>query len=151
MLATDHCVVLAMCGAVIVVAPIATAEAQQVQAGTLACRGGPDTGFILGPVTNLDCVLHVENAPDSRYVAAIRNFGIFIGEQEVTLTWKVMAPVSRLGLDDLAGNYTHASGAGDNVLTGGTNATVALHPLDEKDPAPPPVKIESLEIRPVNP
>ncbi|HBY25175.1 MAG TPA: DUF992 domain-containing protein, partial [Bradyrhizobium sp.] len=54
-------------------------------------------------------------------------------------------------LDDLAGNYTHASGAGDNVLTGGTNATVALHPLDEKDPAPPPVKIESLEIRPVNP
>ncbi len=68
-----------MCGAVIVVAPIATAEAQQVQAGTLACRGGPDTGFILGPVTNLDCVLHVENAPDSRYVAAIRNFGIFIG------------------------------------------------------------------------
>ncbi|PAY05580.1 DUF992 domain-containing protein [Bradyrhizobium sp. UFLA03-84] len=147
---TRHWVVLAICGAAALAASIASAEAQQVQAGTLACRGGPDTGFILGPVTNLDCVLHVDSAPDRRYVAAIRDLGVFIGDQEVTLTWKVMAPVPWLGPDDLAGSYTHASGAGDNVLAGGTNATLALHPLDDKDPATLPLKIENLEIRPTD-
>ncbi|MDH2381056.1 DUF992 domain-containing protein [Bradyrhizobium sp. CER78] len=147
---TGHWVLLALCGVVTLAAPVTTAETQQVQAGTLACSGGPDNGFILGPVTNLNCVLHIESAPDRRYVAAFPNLGVFIGDQDVALTWKVMAPVPWLGLDDLAGSYAHASGAGDNVLAGGTNATITLHPLDDKDPAIPPVKIESLEIRPMD-
>ena len=115
---TGHWVIVAVWGAVVLATPIATAEAQQVQAGTLACRGGPDTGFVLGAVTNLDCVLHADSAPDSRYVAAIPNLGIFIGDEEVALIWKVMAPVPWLGLDQLAGSYIHASGAGDNAVSG---------------------------------
>ncbi|QOZ34279.1 DUF992 domain-containing protein [Bradyrhizobium sp. CCBAU 53421] len=148
---TGHWVVLAVSGAAVVATPIATAEAQQVQAGTLACLGGPDTGFILGPVTNLDCVLHADSAPDTRYVAAIPNLGVFIGEQEVALTWKVMAPVPWLSRDEFVGSYGHAGGAGDNVLTGGTNTSITLHPLKQDDPSTAPVKVESLEIRPMDP
>ena len=147
---TGHWVIVAVWGAVVLATPIATAEAQQVQAGTLACRGGPDTGFVLGAVTNLDCVLHADSAPDSRYVAAIPNLGIFIGDEEVALIWKVMAPVPWLGLDQLAGSYAHESGAGDNVLTGGTNTPITLLPLTEDAFSTPPVKIESLEIRPMD-
>jgi hypothetical protein len=101
-------------------------------------------------VTNLDCVLQADSAPDSRYVAAIPNLGVFIGDQEVALAWKVMAPVPWLGLDQLAGSYTHESGARDNVLTGGTNTPVTLHPLNEGAFSSPLVEIESLEIRPVD-
>lgn len=146
---TGHSIISAVCGAAVLVTPIATAGAQEVQAGVLECRGGPDTGFILGPVTNLDCVLHVDSAPDRRYVAAIRNLGVFIGDQDVALAWKVMAPVAWLGPDDLAGGYTLAGGAGVNVLVGGTNIPITLRPLDERN-ATPPVKVEDLEIRPVD-
>jgi len=62
----------------------------------------------------------------------------------------VTAPVPWLGPDDLVGSYAHASGAGDNVLAGGVNATLTLHPLDDKDPTTLPVTIESLEIRPMD-
>jgi hypothetical protein len=147
---TGHWVIVAVWGAAVLATPIATAKAQQVQAGTLTCRGGPDTGFVQGAVTNLDCVLQADSAPDSRYVAAIPNLGVFIGDQEVALAWKVMAPVPWLGLDQLAGSYTHESGARDNVLTGGTNTPVTLHPLNEGAFSSPLVEIESLEIRPVD-
>ena len=117
-------IALAICGTAVLAPPVATADAQQVQAGTLTCRGGPDTGFILGPVTTLDCVLHADSAPDGRYVAAIRNFGIFIGDQDVALTWKVMAPTPWLAGDDLTGGYSHPGGADANVLTGGSTAPI---------------------------
>ncbi|WP_244065407.1 DUF992 domain-containing protein [Bradyrhizobium sp. Ce-3] len=140
-----------MCGAAALAIHIAPADAQQVQAGTLECRGGPDAGFILGPFTNLDCVLHVDGAPDSRYVAAVRDLNVFIGDQDVALSWKVMAPVPWLGPGDLAGGYTHDAGAGANVLAGGTSAAITLRPLNEQaDPSPPPVKVENLEIRPAD-
>ncbi|WP_338688480.1 DUF992 domain-containing protein [Bradyrhizobium sp. 26S5] len=147
---TGHLIFFAACGAAVLAAPIRTADAQEVQVGTLACRGGPDTGFIVGPITNLDCVLHVDSAPDSRFVAAIRNLGVFIGDQDVALTWKVMGPVPWLGSDDLAGGYTHPSGAGVNVLAGGTNSPVTLTPSNEHNGAAQPVRIESLEIRPMD-
>ncbi|WGS17457.1 MULTISPECIES: DUF992 domain-containing protein [unclassified Bradyrhizobium] len=145
-----HLVVLAACGAAVFAAPMGIAVAQQVQAGTLECRGGPDTGFVLGSVTNLNCVLHVDSSPDSRYVAAIQNFEVFIGERDVALNWKVMAPVPWLGIDDLVGTYTHA-GDGSNVLVGGANATITLRPLTERNEASaPPANIENLEIRPMD-
>ncbi|MGY4570556.1 DUF992 domain-containing protein [Bradyrhizobium sp. USDA 3256] len=148
---TSRSIASAVCGAAVLAAPLAAANAQQVQAGTLECRGGPDTGFVVGPVTNLNCVLHVDSTPDGRYVAAIRNLGVLIGDQEVAMTWKVMAPVPWLGSDDLAGGYAHADGAGVNVLAGGTNTPITLHPLNEQNvPSTPPLKIESLEIRPVD-
>ncbi len=147
----DHSLLFAACSLVVLAAPIATADAQQVQAGTLDCHGGPDTGFILGPVTNLDCVLHVDAAPDCRYVAAIRNFGVFIDDQDVSLTWKVMSTVPWIGVDGLAGGYAHPSGAGANVLSGGTNTPITLRPPTEQDAASKPqVQIEGLEIRPAD-
>lgn len=51
---TGHLIFFAACGAAVLAAPIRTADAQEVQVGTLACRGGPDTGFIVGPITNLE-------------------------------------------------------------------------------------------------
>lgn len=148
---TGLSIIPAVCGAAVLVTPIASADAQQVQAGTLECHGGPDAGFMLGPVTNLDCVLHADSAPDSRYVAAIRDFDVFIGDQDVALSWKVMAPVPWLGRDDLAGGYTHDAGAGANVLAGGNNAAITLRPLTEQNnPSPPPVKVDNLEIRPAD-
>ncbi|WP_235999370.1 DUF992 domain-containing protein [Bradyrhizobium uaiense] len=148
---TNHSIVSAACAAAVLVTPVGPADAQQVEAGTLECRGGPDTGFILGPVTNLDCVLHVDSAPDRRYVAAIRNLDAFIGDQDVSVTWKVMASVPWLGRDDIAGVYTHADGAGVNVLIGGSNAPITLRPPNEQDAPSPSVKIENLELRPVDP
>ncbi|MEY9262999.1 hypothetical protein ABIF23_002394 [Bradyrhizobium elkanii] len=148
---TSRLIASALCGAAVLAAPLAAAaNAQQVQAGTLECRGGPDTGFVVGPVTNLNCVLHVDSAPDSHYVAAIRNLGVQIGDQEVAMAWKVMAPVPWLGSDDLAGGYAHADGAGVNVLAGGSNKPITLHPNEQNVPSTPPLKIENLEIRPVD-
>ncbi|MGY3445400.1 DUF992 domain-containing protein [Bradyrhizobium sp. USDA 4473] len=148
---TSRWIALVICGAAILAPPITTADAQQVQAGTLDCRGGPDTGFILGPVTTLDCVLHADSAPDSRYVAAIRKLGVFIGDQDVALTWKVMAAVPWLGGDDLTGGYIHPGGADTNVLTGGSTASITLHPLNEQNAgSTPTVKIDNLELRPVD-
>lgn len=146
-----YLVVVAACGAAALAAPIGPAMAQQVQAGTLECRGGPDTGFIVGSVTNLDCVLHVDSAPDSHYVAAIQNFDVFIGDTDVTLNWKVMAPVPWLAPDGLAGTYSHAEDADTNVLGGGSNGPITLSPPTRpNDSSPPPVNIENLELRPMD-
>jgi hypothetical protein len=151
MRAIPHSILFAACSAAVLVAPIGTADAQQVQAGTLDCRGGPDAGFIVGPVTNLDRVLHVDGAPDRRYIAAIQNFSAFIGEQDVALSWKVMARTPWLGVDDLAGSYAHNDDAGASVLVGGSNGPIALSPLNEhKEGAADPMKIEGLEIRPMD-
>lgn|GEM_PF-1972797 len=146
--------VFVVLGAVVLAAPMGTAVAQQVQqvqAGTLECRGGPDTGFVLGSVTNLNCLLQVDSAPDNHYVAAIQNFDVFIGERDVALTWKVMAPTPWLGVDDLLGTYARADDAGVKVLVGGSNATITLRPLTERnDTAAPQVDIQNLVIRPMD-
>ncbi|WP_407146355.1 DUF992 domain-containing protein [Bradyrhizobium sp. ORS 86] len=124
---------------------------QEVQAGTLQCRGGPDTGFVLGSVTNLNCLLQVDSAPDNHYVAAIQNFEVFIGESDVALAWRVMAPAPWLGVDDLVGTYARADDAGVNVLVGGSNATITLRPLTERnDTAAPQIDIQNLVIRPMD-
>ncbi len=48
---------------------------QRVQVGVLECRGGASVGFIVGSVTNLGCVLHVDGRPEDRYIATIRKVG----------------------------------------------------------------------------
>ena len=52
---------------------------QRVQVGVLECRGGASVGFIVGSVTNLGCVLHVEGRPEDRYIAVIQKVGLDIG------------------------------------------------------------------------
>jgi hypothetical protein len=144
------------------VASFAGANAQQlmdrVQVGVLECRGGASIGFIVGSVTNLGCVLRVDGMPEDRYVATIRKVGVDIGiTQESALAWGVYAPVARLGIGDLSGNYAGAQGSasvgvgvGGNVLVGGSNNSIALQPLSVQGQVGLNVAagLESLELRP---
>jgi hypothetical protein len=148
----SHSVAFTASVAAILAAAFGSADAQQTeqsQVGTLECRGGPDTGFVVGPVTTLKCVLHANSVPDSRYVVAIENFGIKIGDTEVVLNWKVIAPVPWIAADDLVGTYARADGSGSNVLTGGSNGSITLRPPSEQDAADPgDAGIESFAVRP---
>jgi hypothetical protein len=131
---------------------------QRVQVGILECRGGASIGFVVGSVTNLGCVLHVDGVPDDRYIATIRKVGVDLGiTQESALAWGVYAPTARLGPGDLSGNYTGAQGSasvgvgvGGNVLVGGSNNSIALQPLSVQGQVGLNVAagLESLELRP---
>jgi Protein of unknown function (DUF992) len=131
---------------------------QRLQVGVLECRGGASIGFIVGSVTNLGCVLRVDGMPDDRYVATIRKVGVDLGiTEETALAWGVYAPVARLGIGDLSGDYAGAQGsasvgvgAGGNVLVGGSNNSIALQPLSLQGQVGLNVAagLESLELRP---
>jgi hypothetical protein len=131
---------------------------QRVQVGVLECRGGASIGFIVGSVTHLGCVLHIEGRPEDRYIATIQKVGLDIGiTEESTLAWGVYAPVAQLGPGDLSGNYAGADGsatlgvgAGGNVLVGGSNNSIALQPLSLQGQVGINVAagLESLELRP---
>ncbi|MFB9269554.1 DUF992 domain-containing protein [Bradyrhizobium erythrophlei] len=98
----------------------------------------PASGFILGSVINLDCVLHADGVPDERYVAAIQGLGIDIGSTEVAVAWKVFAPVPWRRGGDLAGTYAggeSVAGGRGNVLTGGSTGSFALQPVSSQDEA----------------
>src|SRR5271168_3971609 len=130
----------------------------RVRAGVLECRGGASIGFIVGSVTNLGCVFRVEGFPEDRYVATIRKVGVDLGiTQETALGWAVYAPVARLGLGDLSGDYAGAQGSaavgvglGGNVLVGGSANSIALQPLSVQGSVGLSVAagLESLELRP---
>jgi hypothetical protein len=142
------------------IASFAVAEAQQglVRVGVLECRGGASIGFVVGSVTNLGCVLRVDNMPEDRYVATIRKVGLDLGiTQETALAWAVYAPVAQLGPGDLSGDYAGAQGSatlgvgvGGNVLVGGSNNSIALQPLSLQGQVGINVAagLESLELRP---
>jgi len=124
--------------AVMLVASFTAASAQQrVQVGVLECRGGASTGFIVGSVTNLSCVLRAEGRRPDFYVAQIRKLGLDLGITEKSaLTWGVFAPTARIGRGDLSGNYTGVQGSatvgvglGGNALIGGSANSFALQPL----------------------
>jgi hypothetical protein len=153
---------LAGVAATLLVASFTGAHAQaplnRVQVGVLECRGGASIGFIVGSVTHLGCVLRVAGMPEDRYVATIQKVGIDIGiTQETALAWGVYAPVARLGIGDLSGNYVGAQGSaavgvgvGGNVLIGGSNNSIALQPLSLQGSVGLDVAagLESLELRP---
>ena len=137
------------------------AQAQQmdrVRVGVLECRGGTSVGFIVGSVTHLGCVLRADGLPEDRYIATIRKVGVDLGiTEESTLGWVVYAPVARLGIGDLSGDYAGAQGSasvgvglGGNVLVGGSNNSIALQPLSVQGQVGLNVAagLESLELRP---
>jgi hypothetical protein len=152
---------LALAGVVLALsASVAGINAQpaRVQVGVLECRGGASVGFIVGSVTNLGCVLRAAGQTDDFYVATIRKVGLDLGiTQESVLAWGVFAPVNRLGIGDLAGNYAGAQGSatlgvgvGGNVLVGGSNNSIALQPLSVQGQVGIGIAagLESLELRP---
>jgi len=140
------------------VAGASAQPAQRVRVGILECRGGASIGFIVGSVTNLGCVLHVDGMAEDRYIATIRKVGVDLGiTQESALAWGVYAPVARLGPGDLSGDYAGAQGSasvgvgvGGNVLVGGSNNSIALQPLSVQGQVGINVAagLESLELRP---
>jgi len=139
----------------------AGAHAQQMdrlRVGVLECRGGASVGFVVGSVTHLGCVLRADGLPEDRYIATIRKVGLDLGiTQESALAWVVYAPVARLGVGDLSGNYAGAQGSaaigvglGGNVLVGGSANSIALQPLSVQGQVGLSVSagLESLELRP---
>ena len=124
--------------AIALMAPIATASAAPpVRAGILQCQGGQNVGFVVGSVTNLECVFRSEGRRPEPYLAKVQRIGLDLGVTEQTqLSWAVNAPNSRLGRGELAGSYggvgANASigvGGGGNFLVGGPSNAYALQPL----------------------
>src|SRR3954449_8376056 len=99
------------------VAPIASADARPpVRAGILQCQGGQNVGFVVGSVTNLECVFQSEGRRPEPYTATVRRLGLDIGVTEQTqFSWAVNAPTNRVGRGDLAGTY---GGFGANASVG---------------------------------
>ena len=120
------------------IAPIASANAlPPVRAGILQCQGGQNVGFVVGSVTNLECVFQSEGRRPEPYMATVRRIGVDLGfTQQTQFSWAVNAPNSRLGRGELAGNYggvgANASvgiGGGGNFLVGGPANAYALQPV----------------------
>jgi len=120
-------------------APIATANAAPpvVQAGVLECQGGQNVGFVVGSVTQLECVFQTEGRRPEAYIATVRRVGLDLGVTAQTqLAWAASAPVTRVPRGALAGSYggvgVNASvglGAGGNFLVGGPANSYALQPI----------------------
>jgi hypothetical protein len=120
------------------VASIGSASAlPQVRAGVLQCQGGQNVGFVVGSVTNLECVFQSEGRRPEPYIATVRRYGVDLGFTEQTrFSWAVDAPNSRIGRGNLAGNYggvgANASvgvGGGGNFLVGGPANSYALQSI----------------------
>jgi hypothetical protein len=123
---------------VALMAPLAAAGAMPpVRAGILQCQGGQNVGFVVGSVTNFECVFQSEGRRPEPYIATVRRIGVDLGFTEQTrFSWAVSAPNSRLGRGELAGNYggvgANASiglGGGGNFLVGGPANAYALQPI----------------------
>ena len=116
-------------------------RAADIELGLLDCvvRGG--SGFIFGSSKDLSCefVPNDETLPREPYFGVINKFGIDLGTTRNTvIKWAVLAPksVSDYEIGALAGNYVGASasasvitGAGVNVLVGGSARSFTLQPL----------------------
>jgi hypothetical protein len=123
---------------VALLAPVASANAlTPMRAGVLQCQGGQNVGFVLGSVTQLECVFQSAGHRPDPYVATVRRFGVDLGiTAQTQFSWAVTAPGGRLEYAELAGSYggvgANASvgvGGGGNFLVGGPNNAYALQPV----------------------
>jgi hypothetical protein len=127
----------ALAGLALLAISASSSSAQQVQAGVLECTGGETVGFVIGSVTDLNCIYRPDFGPRQAYRAIIRRAGVDVGVTPVSsLVWGVFAPTQQIGLGDLSGNYggvtagaTVGAGLGANVLYGGSSNSFALQPL----------------------
>jgi Protein of unknown function (DUF992) len=120
------------------VASFASANAQQrTQIGVLECEGGQNVGFVVGSVTDLQCVFQGEGRRPEAYVAAVHRFGVDLGFTEQTkFAWSAYGPTDQIGRGGLAGHYggvgANASvgvGFGGNFLLGGAGNSYVLQPV----------------------
>ncbi len=130
---------LAGCGALMLMASMAAANAQQgrLQVGVLTCEGGQNVGYVVGSTTDLTCTFESQGRRPEPYIATVKRFGVDLGfTQQTGLAWAVYAPTNRIGRGDLAGHFggvgANASvgvGVGGNLLVGGSNNAFSLQPL----------------------
>ncbi|MCO5130625.1 MAG: DUF992 domain-containing protein [Xanthobacteraceae bacterium] len=130
---------LAGCGALMLMASMAAANAQQgrLQVGVLTCEGGQNVGYVVGSTTDLTCTFESHGRRPEPYIATVKRFGLDLGfTQQTGLAWAVYAPTNRIGRGDLAGHFggvgANASvgvGVGGNLLVGGSNNAFSLQPL----------------------
>jgi hypothetical protein len=120
------------------VASFATANAQErLQIGVLECEGGQNVGFVVGSVTNLECVFQGEGRRPEGYLATVHRFGVDLGfTQQTKFSWAAYGPTNQIGRGGLAGHYggvgANASvgvGFGGNFLLGGAGNAYELQPL----------------------
>ena len=106
-----------------------------VRIGTLTCQVASGWGFVFGSSKALRCTFARAGGGPEHYGGSINKFGVDIGyTQGGVLLWGVFAPSANLAPGGLSGNYVGATGsatvgAGANVLVGGSNRTISLHPL----------------------
>ncbi|MBD3662422.1 DUF992 domain-containing protein [Sulfitobacter sp. TSTF-M16] len=111
-----------------------------IEVGSLSCDVGAGTGFVFGSTKTLDCTFNPtqEGLADERYVGRIDKYGIDIGRTEGgKLSWLVWAPTEQEFVEGgLNGTYgglsaeaTIVGGLGANVMTGGSENTLALQPV----------------------
>jgi hypothetical protein len=101
------------------------------QVGVLTCKLNPSIGFIIAGHQSMQCNYAPATAgPPQAYEGAINTVGLDIGVTAGgVLAWTVFAPTQGAPAGALAGEYIGASGAGANVLLGGSGRTFALQLL----------------------
>jgi hypothetical protein len=126
-------------GAALLALAAATPAAAQsrVQVGQLECRSPGSVSFVVGSVTDFECIFHPAVGRPHRYIATIRRFGVDIGMSgQVFLNWLVFAPSTHVGYGALAGSYVGPSagasvgvGLSANALGGGSDNSIGLQPI----------------------
>ncbi|MCX7558970.1 DUF992 domain-containing protein [Sulfitobacter sp. F26204] len=111
-----------------------------VEVGSLSCDVGDGSGFIIGSSRELNCTFNPveEGLADETYLGEINRWGLDVGETtNGQMSWLVLAPTeseySEGGLDGsykgVSAEATFGVGLGANVMTGGSENTLALQPL----------------------
>lgn len=132
----------------------AQAPGNWTQVGMLTCRLNPSIGFIIAGHQSMECRYAPSNSadPPQAYQGAINTVGIDLGiSAGGALAWAVLAPTVGIPAGALAGEYVGASGAGVNVLIGGSARTVALQPVSVEGSIAVNVAlgVSALKLRPV--
>jgi hypothetical protein len=111
-----------------------------VEVGSLSCDIGDGTGFIVGSSREMTCTFNPveEGLADETYVGKINRYGLDVGATtNGQMSWLVLAPTeqeySEGGLNGTYGGVsaeaTFGVGLGANVMTGGSENTLALQPV----------------------
>lgn len=111
-----------------------------VEVGSLSCDVGEGTGYVFGSTKELACTFNPveEGLADETYVGQINRYGVDIGVTDNgKMSWLVFAPTEQeFSEGGLNGTYRGVSaeatvgvGAGANIMTGGSENTLALQPI----------------------
>ena len=126
----------ALLGTVAIVTPSHAADGG-VKVGVLTCNVSSGWGFILGSSKDIKCNYSPSSGTSEHYDGTISKIGVDIGYTKGgVIIWNVIAPSTDVKPGALEGGYGGATGSatvgvglGANVLLGGSNKSIALHPV----------------------